>query len=138
MKDFKNKVAVITGAASGIGRGIAEHCAQKEMKIVLADVEEKNLSLAESEMKAGGADVIAVVADVSKLEDIQSLAKRTIDAFGKVDLLFNNAGVATGSSVWESSINDCNWVIGVNLWGYFIAFMNLFPLCFGRKHPAIL
>ena len=86
MKNFKNKVVVITGAASGIGRGIAEYCAKKEMKIVFADVEKRALSLTESELKAGGADLIAVVTNVSKLEDIQSLAKRTIDAFGKVDL----------------------------------------------------
>jgi NAD(P)-dependent dehydrogenase (short-subunit alcohol dehydrogenase family) len=136
MKDFKNKVAVITGAASGIGRGIAERCAQKKMKIVLADVEEKALSLAESKMKAGGADLIAVVTDVSKFEDIKSLAKRTIDAFGKIDLLFNNAGVATGSSIWESSIKDCNWVIGVNLWGVLHCIHEFVPIMLRQGTPC--
>ena len=87
------------------------------MKIVLADVEERALSQAGAEMKAGGADILTVVTDVSKIEDIQSLTSKTIDTFGKVNLLFNNAGVATGTSIWESSINDCNWVVGVNLWG---------------------
>jgi NAD(P)-dependent dehydrogenase (short-subunit alcohol dehydrogenase family) len=136
MKDFKNKVAVITGAASGIGRGLAEYCAQQEMKIVLADVEEKVLSMAESEMQAGGADIIAVITDVSKIEDVQSLARRTIDAFGKVDLLFNNAGVATGSSIWESSINDCKWVIGVNLWGVIHCVHEFIPIMLKQGTPC--
>ena len=115
MENFKGKVAVITGAASGIGRGLADYCAQQEMKIVLADVEEKALSLTDSEIKSNGADTIAIVTDVSEIADVQSLAQKTIEAFGRVDLLFNNAGVATGSSLWESSINDCHWVVGVNL-----------------------
>lgn len=136
MKDFKDKVAVITGAASGIGRGLAEYYAQKEMKIVLADVEVKALSLAESEMKAGWADIITVVTDVSKKEDVQLLAKRTIDAFGKVDLLFNNAGVATGSSIWESSINDCKWVIDVNLWGVIHCIHEFVPIMIRQGTPC--
>jgi len=136
MKDFKKKVAVITGAASGIGRGIAEHCAQKEIKIVLADVEKNALSLAESEMKAGEADIISVVTDVSKIGDVQALAKRTIDTFGKVDLLFNNAGVATGSSIWESSLNDCKWVIGVNLWGVIHCIHEFVPIMLRQGTPC--
>ncbi len=136
MKDFKNKVAVITGAASGIGRGLAENCALKEMKIVLADVEEKALFKAESEMQSRGVDIIAVVTDVSKIEDVQALAKQTIDAFGKVDLLFNNAGVATGSSIWESSINDCKWVIGVNLWGVIHCIHEFVPIMLRQGAPC--
>lgn len=117
MKDFKGKVAVITGAASGIGKALAIYCAKQGMKIVLVDVQKKALLTAESEIIKIGADTISVVADVSKISDVKSLAKETIRSFGKVELLINNAGVATGSSLWESSINDCKWVIGVNLWG---------------------
>ncbi|MBU1054047.1 MAG: SDR family NAD(P)-dependent oxidoreductase [Proteobacteria bacterium] len=136
MNDFKGKVAVITGAASGIGRGLAEYCAKKEMKIVLADVEEKALSLAESKIKASGADIIAVVTDVSKIEDVQFLAGKTIDTFKKVDLLFNNAGVATGSSIWETTINDCKWVIDVNLWGVIYCIHEFVPIMLGQKTPC--
>lgn len=136
MNDFKNKVAVITGAASGIGRGLAEYCAQHEMKIVLADVEEKALFTAESELLSGGADAIAAVTDVSKIEDVQALAKQTTNAFGKVDLLFNNAGVATGSSIWESSINDCKWVIGVNLLGVIHCIHEFVPIMLRQGTPC--
>lgn len=117
MKVFQDKVAVITGAASGIGRGLAERCAQEGMKVVLADVEEEALGLADGEMKAGGASTLAVLTDVSKATDVETLAQKTLDAFGAVHLLCNNAGVGGGSSVWESSLADWQRVIGVNLWG---------------------
>lgn len=133
MKAFKGRVAVITGAASGIGRGLAGHCARRGMKIVLADVEEKALDQAEQELKAAGADAIAVLTDVSEPGDVRSLAERTLDAYGGADLLFNNAGVAAGSSLWESSVNDCRWVIGVNLWGAIHCIREFVPLMLNRK-----
>jgi NAD(P)-dependent dehydrogenase (short-subunit alcohol dehydrogenase family) len=117
MKRFKDRVAVVTGAASGIGKGIADRCAQEGMNIVLADIEGTALAKAESDLKATGADVVAVVTDVSKADQVEALAQRTLDAFGAVHLLCNNAGVGAGSTVWESSIKDWEWVLGVNLWG---------------------
>jgi NADP-dependent 3-hydroxy acid dehydrogenase YdfG len=78
-------VAVITGPASGIGKGLAGYCAQQEMKIVLADVEVKALFQAESEIMSKGADLLAVVTDVSKIDDVKSLANKTIESFGQVD-----------------------------------------------------
>ncbi len=117
MKEFKDKVAVITGAASGIGRAIADRCAQEGMKVVLADIEAKALAQTQKEMKAGGATVLAVLSDVSKAADVEVLAQKTLDAFGAVHLLCNNAGVGTGTSILESTIKDWEWVIGVNLWG---------------------
>lgn len=136
MKDFKDKVAVITGAASGIGRGLAEYCLQEKMKIVLADVEEKALLLVGAKLKAGGADIISIVTDVSQIEDVQSLARKTIDTFGKVDLLFNNAGVATGNSIWEASINDCKWVVGVNMWGVIHCIREFVPIMLRQGTPC--
>ncbi len=87
MKEFKDKVAVITGGASGIGLAIAERCAQEGMNIVLADIEENALVTAKAELEATGASVLAVQTDVSKAEDIETLAAKTIDEFGEVHLL---------------------------------------------------
>ncbi len=119
MKQFKGKVAVITGAASGIGRGIADRCAQEGMKVVLADIENEALAEAEGQMVAAGATVLAVSTDVSKSNDVEALAQKTLDAFGAVHLVCNNAGVFSPrlTSIWESSLDDWSWVMGVNLWG---------------------
>ena len=117
MKDFQGKVAVVTGAASGIGRALAEKSAQQGMKLVLADVEENALKQAETELRGIGADVLAVQTDVSKAADVEVLAQQAFDTYGAVHLLFNNAGVWAGTTVWESSLPDWQWVLGVNLWG---------------------
>jgi len=117
MKEFKNKVAVITGAASGIGRAIADRCAREGMKVVLADVEEPALISAATEMKAAGAAVLSVVTDVSKAGEVEALARKTLDEFGAVHLLCNNAGVGAGTTVWQSTLRDWEWVLGANLWG---------------------
>src|SRR5215203_3385030 len=101
MKEFRGKVAVITGAASGIGRGLAERCVQEGMKVVLADVDEAALARTERELKDAGADAVAMRTDVSKFGDVDALAQRTLGAFGAVHLLFNNAGVGAGTTVWE-------------------------------------
>jgi NAD(P)-dependent dehydrogenase (short-subunit alcohol dehydrogenase family) len=129
MKDFKGKVAVITGASSGIGFGLAERCAQEGMKVVMAGINEDNLKKAEKEIKKTGAQTYIVKTDVSKREDVEALLKKTLDKFGKVHLLFNNAGVGAPSTTWEATLNDWQWVLEVNLWGviygvhYFIPIM---------------
>ena len=118
MKEFRDRVAVVTGAASGIGRGMAQRFAAEGMKVVLADIEEGALANTEGEMKASGATVLAVTTDVSKATDVQALADRTIEAFGAVHILCNNAGVGPvmGAS-WELTEADWQWVLGINLWG---------------------
>ena len=117
MKDPKDKVAVITGAASGIGRGIAERCVEEGMKVVLADINEGDLRKAETETKALGGNVLSVRTDITKRNDLELLARKTLDAFGEVHLLVNNAGVGAGGPPWEATWSDWEWVIGVNLWG---------------------
>jgi len=132
MKEFKNKVAVVTGGASGIGWGLAERCAREGMKVVLADIEESALKEAEKTLKDRRASVLAVPTDVSKFSDIETLAQRTIDAFGGVHLLFNNAGVQTGASIskplWENTLADWEWLIGVNLWGVIYGIKVFMPI----------
>lgn len=128
MQEFQNKVAVVTGAASGIGRGIAERCAQEGMNVVLADIEEPALQEAAETMRRSGATVLPVCTDVSKADDVEELARKTLDAFGAVHLLLNNAGVVAGGSVWESTLADWEWVMGVNLWGVIHGIRTFVPI----------
>lgn len=117
MKEFKERVAVITGAASGIGCGLAWRCAQEGMKVVLADVDVSALSNTAAALQATGAVILAVPTDVSKASDVEALAHKTLETFGAVHLLCNNAGVGTVPAIWESSLDEWEWILGVNLWG---------------------
>lgn len=117
MKDFADKVAVITGGAGGLGREFATVAAGLGMKIVLADVQHDALERARSELEGQGAAVLAMVCDVRKGEQVQALADAAMERFGAVHLVFNNAGVGSGGLIWESSEADWEWVLGVNLWG---------------------
>jgi len=117
VKDLKGKVAVVTGGASGIGRAMAERFAAEGMKVVLADIEEGALTVAKSEMLATGATVASKRTDVSRGEDVEALAGFTIDTFGAVHVVCNNAGVAVGGVTWQPTVKDWQWVLGVNLWG---------------------
>ncbi len=119
MKKFKGKVAVVTGAASGIGRGLAEIFAREGMKVVLADIEEIALSVAAAELKSQGAEILTVKTDVSKYEDVTHLAQKTQDAFGAVHILCNNAGVIDMADrpIWETPLDNLEWLMGVNVWG---------------------
>ena len=128
MKDFKNKVAVITGAASGIGKGLANQSVKEGMKVVLADIEKDPLFEAEEELKNAGAKVISVITDVSKEEDIKRLAQITLEEFGEVHILFNNAGVGTEGLIWEKTIADWEWVLNVNLWGVVHGIRTFIPI----------
>jgi NAD(P)-dependent dehydrogenase (short-subunit alcohol dehydrogenase family) len=128
MKEFKGKVAVITGAASGIGFGVAERCAQEGMKVVLAGINQDNLIRADEALRPIGATTLCVETDVSKLGDIEALAEKTLDAFGAVHMLVNNAGVAGGGPVWESTLADWQWVMDVNLWGVIYGLRAFVPI----------
>ena len=136
MKDFKHKVAVITGAANGIGFGIAERCAQEGMKVVLAGINEDNLLKAETRLKQTGTDLLVVRTDVSKRKDVEALAQKTLATFGAIHLLVNNAGVGAGTSVWESSWEDWEWVVNVNLWGVLHGVKVFTPLMLAQDTEA--
>jgi len=117
MKNFKDKVAVITGGASGLGREFANTGAKLGMKLVLADVQQDTLDQAKAELEADGAEVLAMLCDVRKGEQVQALADATMARFGAVHLVFNNAGVGSGGLIWENTEADWEWVLGVNVWG---------------------
>jgi NAD(P)-dependent dehydrogenase (short-subunit alcohol dehydrogenase family) len=130
MQQLRGRVAVVTGAASGIGLGLAERFADEGMRLVLADVEEGALGGVAERLRAGGAEVVSVICDVSRQDDVARLASRTLEAFGAVHLVCNNAGVAdtSGAAVWEGSLADWEWVIGVNLWGVIYGMRAFVPL----------
>ncbi len=117
MRDLKGKVAVVTGAASGIGRAMAERFGREGMKLVLADVEEKALIDTRDAFLKAGVEAIAMTVDVSKPDQVERLAKRTFEKFGAAHVVCNNAGIGTGGFTWELSQPDWEWVLGVNLWG---------------------
>lgn len=139
MQDFGGKVAVITGAGSGFGREFARIGTRLGMKLVLADVQKDALDETYAEVIAAGADAIVQRVDVSKLEDINALARAAVDTFGAPHLVFNNAGVGgSGGLVWENSERDWEWVLGVNLWGVIYGVKAFTPLMLeaAQRDPA--
>jgi NAD(P)-dependent dehydrogenase (short-subunit alcohol dehydrogenase family) len=128
VKEFRDRVAVVTGAASGMGRAMADRFAAEGMRVVLADVEEEALAHAERVMTDAGANVIAVRADVSSPTDVQAVAQKALDAFGKVHIVCNNAGVGAGGFSWEQTEADWQWVLGVNLWGVIHGIRTFVPI----------
>lgn len=138
MKIFKDRVAVITGGGSGFGREFALIGARLGMKLVLADVQQDALDKVKAELEAQGAQVLAMRCDVRHAEEVQALADATMQRFGAVHLVFNNAGVGSGGLIWENTQADWEWVLGVNLWGVIHGvriFTNLMLEC-AKKDPA--
>lgn len=118
MLDFQGKVAVITGAASGLGLAFAEQAASLGMHLALADIDDRGLQAAGARLSASGTQVLALACDVSQAAQVAELARQVSERFGVVHLLFNNAGVSGGNGfVWETRLVDWQWGLGVNLWG---------------------
>ena len=137
MKDVKDKVAVVTGAASGIGRGMAQSFVAAGMKVVLSDVEQARLAATCNELQASGADVHAVVTDVSKPDQVSALAQQTLSRYGAVHVLCNNAGVGTDARPsWSTSLEDWNWVLGVNLMGVIHGIRSFIPIMIEQGDEA--
>jgi NAD(P)-dependent dehydrogenase (short-subunit alcohol dehydrogenase family) len=137
MDEFAGRVAVVTGAASGIGRGMAEAFAAAGMKVVLADVEEGALEATTTAMREAGKDVHAVVTDVGKHGAVEALAKDAIAKYGKVHVLCNNAGVGGGGgSIWTTSLQEWQWVIDVNLWSVIYGVKAFVPHMLEHGEPA--
>ena len=122
MQDFNGRVAVVTGAASGIGLATAHRFADEGANLVLADIEPGALAAAEAALAAKGVDVLAVVTDVSSAPAVDRLADAAFDRFGNVHVVFNNAGVAATAATlrqraWEGALGDWDWTLGINLMG---------------------
>jgi NAD(P)-dependent dehydrogenase (short-subunit alcohol dehydrogenase family) len=128
VQELRGKVAVITGAASGIGRAVTEACAGAGMKVVLADIEEPALAAAERALAGQGAEVLAVATDVAEPGDVEALAQRAVERFGAVHLVHNNAGVGAGGLSWELPLANWRWVLSVNLWGVVHGVRTFVPL----------
>jgi NAD(P)-dependent dehydrogenase (short-subunit alcohol dehydrogenase family) len=117
ISDFQGKTAVLTGAGSGFGLECARIGARLGMNLVLVDVQPDALDKAQAELEAAGAQVLARKVDVSSAEQMEDLAQAVQQRFGAPHFVFNNAGVGSGGLIWENSVKDWEWVLGVNVWG---------------------
>ena len=134
--DLGGKVAVVTGAASGIGRATATAFAEEGMKVVLADIEKDNLDATASDLRSLGHTVLPVVVDVSDGESVEALAAETVQEFGGVHVVHLNAGVAAGGPIWTLSEKDWAWVLGVNLWGVIHGIRSFVPRMIAGGEPG--
>ncbi len=135
MRDFRGKVAVVTGAASGIGRALAARFAKEDMKVVLADVERTALDATVAQLRDMGAEVTGVPTDVSRYGDVVRLARQTLDTYGAVHIVCNNAGIGTDetrSTIWQSPDNDWTWAFRVNVWGVLHGIRAFVPIMLER------
>ena len=129
MKRFEGRVAVVTGAASGIGRGMAEAFAAAGMKVVLSDVRADALAATTEALRNDGAAVESVVADVASADQVEALARRTLEAFGAVHVVCNNAGVASSSSLlWEAPLEEWRWHLDVMVMGVVHGIRSFVPI----------
>lgn len=138
MRDFDGRVAVVTGGASGIGFALASRFALAGMRVVLADIEEPALEAAVTKLRQQEREVIGVVTDVSKPEALEHLKERTLEAFGKVHVLCNNAGVGgvAVSGIWEATLQDWRWAMGVNVWGVVYGVQAFVPVMIEQDEEA--
>ena len=136
MKNLKDKVAVITGGASGLGFAMAHRFAQEGVKIVIADIEEGPLQAAVSKLQKTGVSTIGVKCDVSLGEDVEKLAHQTLEHFGAINIVCNNAGVAPSGVIWEHSTKDWEWAMGPNVWGVIHGIRVFTPIMLKQKEEG--
>jgi NAD(P)-dependent dehydrogenase (short-subunit alcohol dehydrogenase family) len=138
MEQLRDKVAVITGAASGIGLAMCRRAVSEGMRVVLADVEEAPLDAAANRLAEGGAKVLAVVTDVADGASVEHLRDRAVEHFGAVHLLHNNAGVSVAGTLWQVPEADWRWVLGVNLWGVIHGIRAFVPLMVDQRQGHVV
>jgi len=133
MDSFTDRVAVVTGGASGIGRALALALAREGARVVLADLDEARMAGVIAEIRAGGGNAIAVMTDVSALDQVHALADRAWAAFGRVHVLCNNAGVAVWGGLEAATHRDWQWVVAVNLWGVIHGLLAFLPRMIAQR-----
>ncbi|MEN6637575.1 MAG: SDR family NAD(P)-dependent oxidoreductase [Smithella sp.] len=138
IKNLKDKVTVITGAGSGIGRATALAFARESADLVIADLSEERLTGVAKEIEALGARVLTRRVDVSKREDVEAFAKFVIQERGRVDILHNNAGVSLSGETAESSIENWEWIFGINFWGVLYGVKAFLPYMIERQSGHIV
>jgi NAD(P)-dependent dehydrogenase (short-subunit alcohol dehydrogenase family) len=138
MRDLAGRVAVVTGAASGVGRAMAERFGAEGMRVVLADVEAPVLAATADELRADGLEVVDVQTDVSDFSSVEALRDRALHAFGAVHVLCNNAGVGAGTEghMWEYDLNDWRWAFDVNVWGVIHGIKAFVPSMLAHGEPG--
>ena len=136
MKELREKVAVVTGAASGIGEALAERFAEEGMKLVLADVDGAGLEDLAKRLEARGCETLVVPTDVSRPEEVDALADKAFEAFGQVHVVCNNAGVFSAGSSWETPLEDYQWVLGVNTFGVIHGVRSFVPRLIAQDSEA--
>ncbi len=137
MKEFKDRTAVVTGAASGIGRAMISSFLDAGMKVVLADIEENRLENTLHSFKESGANVLGVPMDVSDPEQVQALAQKTLEKFGAIHVLCNNAGIGYAArSSWEAPLEVWKWILNVNLMGVIHGIQTFMPIMLEQDTEA--
>ncbi|MCH2173700.1 SDR family NAD(P)-dependent oxidoreductase [Myxococcota bacterium] len=136
MDQVEGKVAVITGAASGIGRAMARTFGKAGMRVAMADVEPEALEEARREVAKHGIEVAATVCDVSQADSVATLAEKVRSAFGGIHVVCNNAGVFCGGTTWGTSLNDYEWILNVNVWGVIHGIRTFVPILLDQNEPA--
>ena len=138
MKEFNGKVALVTGAAHGIGYAFSKEAAERGMKLALVDIDEPALNQVAEELRSRNAEVLVCVTDVSVYEEAKASVQATMEQFGQIDVLFANAGIATAGSILTIPIRDWEWAMAVNTMGIVHYVHEVLPIMEAQKTPAHL
>lgn len=138
MNDFTNKVAVITGGASGVGRSLAFALGERGARVVIADVDRAALETTTAELNKAGITALCQYCDVTLPDNLETLAKKAVTEFGEINLVFANAGIASGEAgaMWEYSVKDWQWCLNVNVWGVINSINAFMPILIEQNREA--